>query len=194
MRMAVGCGRTATDVLLQALAAHDPGLHDHVREVAEFARAVAWMLALGDEDREVVGRAGELHDIGKLAIPEEILTKRGPLGPDEEEHLRQHTLIGESIVAAVPALRPVAALVRASHQRWDGRGYPDGLRGEAIPLGARIVGVCDAFSAMRAARPYGAVRSEAEAMFELRRCAGSQFDPVVVRAFCTARRAAPVPA
>ncbi|MDP9295061.1 MAG: HD domain-containing protein [Actinomycetota bacterium] len=192
--MAAGCGRTATDVLLGALAAHDPSLHEHVREVAELAHAVAWLLALGDEDREVVGRAGELHDIGKLAIPEEILTTRGPLGPDEEDHMRRHTLIGESIVAATPALGPVAALVRASHERWDGSGYPDGLRGEAIPLGARILAVCDAFSAMRAARPYGAVRSEAEAMFELRRCAGTQFDPGVVRAFCAARRAAPVTA
>ena len=127
-----------------------------------------------------------------MEMPEEILTRRGPLRPDEQDQMRRHTLIGESIIGAAPSLRPVAVLVRASHERWDGNGYPDGLYGEGIPLGARIVAVCDAFSAMCEQRPYGRVRTEAEAMAELRRCAGTQFDPVVVRAFCIARRAAPV--
>jgi HD-GYP domain-containing protein (c-di-GMP phosphodiesterase class II) len=104
--------------------------------------------------------------------------------------MRRHTVIGEAIIAEAPALRPVAALVRASHERWDGAGYPDGLAGFEIPLGARIVAVCDAFSAMRQARPYGAVLSESEALDELRRGAGSQFDPALVAAFCVLRGSA----
>ena len=97
---------------------------------------------------------------------------------------RRHTVIGESIIAEAPALREVAALVRASHERWDGGGYPDGLAGHEIPFGARIVSICDAFSAMRQARPYGAVLGEEEALDELRRGAGSQFDPGAVEPFC----------
>jgi HD-GYP domain-containing protein (c-di-GMP phosphodiesterase class II) len=98
--------------------------------------------------------------------------------------MRRHPLIGERILLAAPALRPVARLVRSSHERWDGGGYPDGLRGGDIPLGARVVAVCDAFDAMTTERPYRERVSEAEALAELRRCAGSQFDPVVVAAFC----------
>ena len=106
--------------------------------------------------------------------------------------MRSHTIVGEAMIGGAPTLRRVALLVRASHERWDGHGYPDGLRGEAIPLGARIVAVCDAFSAMCEDRPYGNVLSEAEALAELRRCAGTQFDPRVVHAFCIARGATAV--
>jgi HD-GYP domain-containing protein (c-di-GMP phosphodiesterase class II) len=97
--------------------------------------------------------------------------------------MRRHTLIGERIVAAAPALSPVAKLVRASHERWDGGGYPDRLAGERIPLGARIVAVCDAYDAIVSDRPYRRARSGAQALVELRRCSGAQFDPVVVEAF-----------
>ena len=142
--------------------------------------------------REDVARAAELHDIGKLAIPVELLAKRGPLALPELEVMRRHTVVGEAMIAGAPTLRPAAALVRASHERWDGRGYPDGLRGEAVPIGARIVAVCDAFSAMREERPYGAVLTDDEAVAELRRCAGTQFDPRVVHAFCHAHRASAV--
>ena len=101
--------------------------------------------------------------------------------------MRRHTIIGERIVAAAPALRPVAALVRSSHERWDGGGYPDGLAGEEIPLGARIVAVCDAFDAMIADRPYRArAWTRPSALAELERCAGTQFDPAVVAAFAAA--------
>ena len=193
-RITEGCGRVATEVLLRALAAGEPSVHDHVREVAELARGVARLLGVDPEQQEVIARAAELHDIGKMAIPGEILAKRGPLGPEEEEAMRRHTVIGESIIRAAPALRPVAVLVRASHERWDGRGYPDGLHGEQIPLGARVVAVCDAFSAMCEARPYGRVLSEFEAVLELRRCSGSQFDPRVVRAFCRSLHAGRVAA
>ena len=98
--------------------------------------------------------------------------------------MRQHTIIGDRILGAAPAMRPVAEIVRASHERWDGAGYPDGLAGEQIPLGARIVSVCDAFHAMTTPRPYQRTLTREEALAELRRCAGTQFDPAVVEAFC----------
>ena len=98
--------------------------------------------------------------------------------------MRRHPLIGERILLAAPALRPVARLVRSSHERWDGGGYPDGLSGSEIPLGARVVAVCDAFDAMTTERPYRTSVSDADAIMELRRCAGTQFDPIVVAAFC----------
>jgi HD-GYP domain-containing protein (c-di-GMP phosphodiesterase class II) len=122
-----------------------------------------------------------------MAIPDAILAKTGPLDRDELGFMRRHTVIGQGIIEAAPALRPVAALVRHSHERWDGSGYPDGLAGEEIPLGARIVAVCDAYSAMVQARPYGPALEEAEALSELRRCAGAQFDPDVVAVFCRLR-------
>ena len=111
--------------------------------------------------------------VGKVAIPDAILAKAGPLDEDEEAFMRRHTVIGEAIIAEAPALQPVAQLVHASHERWDGGGYPDGLAGEAIPLGARIVAVCDAVSAMRQQRPYGVALSESEALDVLRDGAGS---------------------
>jgi putative nucleotidyltransferase with HDIG domain len=181
----------AANVLLRALA-QEPAAAAHAHEVAELAAEVARALGLDRRSREEVACAAELHDVGKMAIPPEILGKRGPLAAQERELMRSHTIVGEAMIGCAPTLRRVALLVRASHERWDGRGYPDGLRGEAIPLGARIVAVCDAYSAMCEDRPYGSVLSEAEALAELRRCAGTQFDPRVVHAFCLARGAAPV--
>ena len=179
--------RQSRDVLLRAMAEREPGLHEHTQAVAELAREVAAVLGLDAASCESIARAAELHDVGKVAIPDTILRKPGPLDPAETEFMRRHSEIGEAIVLAAPALGPAAALVRASHERWDGYGYPDGLAGEGIPLGARIVAVCDAYSAMRQARPYGVVFSDAQARAELRRCAGTQFDPCVVEAFCSGR-------
>ena len=181
----------AAEVLLNALA-QEPAAAAHAREVAELAAGVARALGLDGRSREEVARAAELHDVGKMAIPAEILEKRGPLADAERELMRSHTVVGEAMICCAPTLRRVALLVRASHERWDGHGYPDGLRGEAIPLGARIVAVCDAYSAMCEDRPYGNVLSEAQALAELRRCAGTQFDPRVVHAFCHARGASAV--
>jgi two-component system, cell cycle response regulator len=131
-----------------------------------------------------VARAAELHDLGKIGIPDEILDKPGPLDEVEWSFMRRHTTIGERILMAAPALRLVARLVRSSHERWDGRGYPDGLAGERIPLGARVVCVCDAFHAMTSDRSSRRAMSRSDALAELRRCAGTQFDPAVVDAFC----------
>ena len=170
-------------LLLRALAERDPELHDHTVDVTLLARRVAAGLGCDGRTRALVALAAELHDVGKVAIPDLILRKPGPLDPLEEKVMRRHAEIGEAMVLESPGLAVAAALVRASHERWDGAGYPDGLAGEEIPLGARIVAVCDAYSAMRQARPYGAVLSDAEARAELQRCAGTQFDPRVVAVF-----------
>jgi diguanylate cyclase (GGDEF)-like protein len=175
--------RQSTDVLLRALAERHPSLEGHLGGVAHLAEAVGCHLGLEGEALDHVRVAAELHDVGKVAIPDAILNKPGPLDDDEWAFMRRHTLIGERIVAAAPALGTVAKLVRASHERWDGDGYPDRTAGEDIPLGARIVAVCDAYDAIVADRPYRRGRSAAEAMDELQRCAGAQFDPAVVAAF-----------
>ena len=182
--------RQTTDVLLRALAERHPDLDGHSCDVALLAESTAQRLGLESDDVEAVRQAAQLHDIGKVAIPEAILHKPGSLEDDEWEFMRRHSEIGERIIAEAPALARVAAMVRASHERFDGGGYPDGLRGEEIPLGARIVAVCDAFDAMITERPYSAAIALDDAERELRACAGSQFDPAVVEAFCSSRGAA----
>ena len=180
----MSAGRQSRDVLLRTLSERRPDLQIRLRDIGELALAVGRELHLGPEALDEVARAAELHDLGKIAVPDAILDKPGPLDPVEWSFMRRHPLIGERILLAAPALRPVARLVRSSHERWDGGGYPDGLRGDEIPLGARIVSVCDAFDAMTTERPYREPIPEAEAIDELRRCAGTQFDPLVVEAFC----------
>jgi two-component system, cell cycle response regulator len=180
------------DVLLRALAERNPELGQHISGVAELAEAVARGLHLDEEQVDHVRHAAALHDVGKVAIPDAILDKPAALDEAEWEFIRRHTIIGERIVAAAPALRQVAALVRSSHERWDGGGYPDALTGEEIPLGARIVSVCDAFDAMVADRPYRSGMDAADALAELERCSGTQFDPDVVTAFAAAWSARPV--
>ena len=170
-------------VLLELLREQQPELHDHLREVGRLSVLVGRRLAMNEEQLDELRRAAELKDIGKTAVPEAILSKPGPLDGDEWMFMRRHTLVGERILAAAPALNPVAALVRSSHERWDGTGYPDGLAGAAIPLGARIVAVCDAFDAMVAERAYSPHMSPEDAFAELHRNAGTQFDPDVVAAF-----------
>ena len=184
----MSASRQSKDVLLRALAERNPELRHHLSDVADLAEATARRLQLGQEEVERVRHAAELHDVGKVAVPDAILAKPGPLDDDEWTFIRRHTLIGERIVAAAPALTRVAAIVRSSHERWDGGGYPDGLAGDEIPLGARIVAVADAFDAMTSPRPYSTTRPPDAALDELRRCAGTQFDPAVVEAFAGARR------
>jgi two-component system, cell cycle response regulator len=147
------------------------------------ARAIALRLPY-DLSIDTVVSVAQLHDIGKLAIPDSILLKPGPLDDNEWEVVRQHTLAGERIVGRVPGLDAVADAVRASHERWDGNGYPDGLAGHDIPLAARIVMVADSYAAMTTSdRPYRAPLSPEEAEAEIIRCAGTQFDPLIAEAF-----------
>jgi len=177
------------EVLLQALSEREPRLLEHSRDVATLSIKVARRLDLADEDLTVLRIAAELHDVGKLAIPDAILVKEEPLTPAERMFIEQHPLIGQRIVSATPALQTVGRIVRASHERWDGTGYVDGLAGEEIPLEARIIAICDAFTAMTTDRPYSQTLTVGEALAELRRCSGSQFDPGVVAAFEQAVRA-----
>jgi diguanylate cyclase (GGDEF)-like protein len=172
------------DVLLRTLSERRPEMQLRLRDIGELALAVGRELHMGPEGLDEVARAAELHDVGKIAVPDAILDKPGALDPVEWSFMRRHPLIGERILLAAPALRPVARLVRSSHERFDGSGYPDGLRGDEIPLGARAVAVCDAFDAMTTERPYREPVAEADAIQELRRCAGTQFDPMVIEAFC----------
>jgi two-component system, cell cycle response regulator len=187
-------GLQTRTVLLKVLSEREPDLHEHSSDVMALARGVARRLGLPVEERDIVARAAELHDIGKMAIPDAILNKPGPLDDREWRFMRRHTIIGEDILNVAPALQPVAALVRASHERWDGKGYPDGTSGDEIPRGARIVAVCDAFSAMVQDRPYQAGLSVSEAVAEIKRCAGTNFDPAVVEAFAAEIRSEAVPA
>jgi two-component system cell cycle response regulator len=171
------------DVLLQAFQERHPDLREHQRGVGALVLEVGRWMGMAGEDLDVLARAAELHDVGKIAIPDAILNKPGPLDDEEWLFMRRHTILGERILKAASALRPVAELVRSSHERYDGAGYPDGLRGEQIPLGARIIFVCDAFDAMISERSYSGAIPQAEAFAELRACAGTQFDPAVVEAF-----------
>jgi two-component system cell cycle response regulator len=171
------------DVLLQAFQERYPDLQEHQRGVGSLALAVGRRLGMIGEELDVLARAAELHDVGKIAIPDAILQKAGPLNEEEWRFMHRHTILGERILTAAAALRPVARLVRSSHERFDGRGYPDGLHGTEIPLGARVIFVCDAFDAMTSERTYSGAIAPGEALAELRACAGTQFDPTVVAAF-----------
>ncbi|HLI32764.1 MAG TPA: diguanylate cyclase [Solirubrobacteraceae bacterium] len=174
-----------TAVLTAALAQRHPDLGDHSDDVAEEVEMLARAAGLEGEALALVSAAASLHDIGKLGVPDRIITKPGPLDEAEWEFIRQHTLIGERIIAAAGLpMEGVGALVRSSHERWDGTGYPDGLAGEQIPLGARIITICDAYGAMLSERSYKRPMAVGDALAELRRCAGTQFDPHLVEVFC----------
>ena len=179
-RAQVSVQRQAHDVLTRLLREREPALSEHQTGVTRLAVEVGRKLGLGAEQLDILTRAAELHDIGKIAIPDRILHKRESLDEGEWELMRAHTITGQRILAAAPALEPVAELVRTSHERWDGKGYPDGLAGTEIPLGARIIFVCDAYEAMTEPRSYRRSRTPEEAIAELRLYAGTQFDPKVV--------------
>ncbi|MBS1884480.1 MAG: diguanylate cyclase, partial [Actinobacteria bacterium] len=176
-------GSQSRDVLLTALRERQPLLAEQALDVGGLALAVAEELDMSAEERDETCRAAQLHEVGKMAIPDAILHKAGPLEDPEWEFVRRHPLIGERIIASAAALVPVARLVRSVGERWDGGGYPDGLASEQIPLGSRVVAVCGAYAAMVSERPHSVAMRPARALEELRRGAGSQFDPRVVEAF-----------
>ncbi|HEV2062013.1 MAG TPA: HD domain-containing phosphohydrolase [Solirubrobacteraceae bacterium] len=171
------------DVLMRALHARQPELRGDVHATADLAIAVGRRLGMESEELDEVARAAELHDVGKVAVPDAILAKPDDLSEEEWAFMRRHPVLGERILNGAAAMRPVARIVRSTHERWDGSGYPDGLAGDRIPLGARIVAVCTAFAAMTSDRPYRPRHEAAGAVRELRRAAGTQFDPTVVDAF-----------
>ncbi|MEA2418081.1 MAG: hypothetical protein QOE60_287, partial [Thermoleophilaceae bacterium] len=177
-------GRQTTDVLMRVLAERYPELREHLDDVTALCAKVADTLCLPDEELAPLLQAASLHDIGKAAVPDAILDKPGPLDDEEWAFMRQHTLIGERILGVAPSLARAAELVRSSHERFDGTGYPDELAGEEIPLAARIIAVCDAYDAMTTSRPYRLTPMSPEgAVAELRNSAGTHFDPAVVAAF-----------
>jgi diguanylate cyclase (GGDEF)-like protein len=167
--------------LLEALLVRDPAVQEQLIGVGSLATEVGRMLGLRRDELEELGRAAQLHDLGKLAVPDEILSKPGPLDEREWAFVRQHTIVGERILRASPALRSVATVVRASHENWDGSGYPDGLAGDDIPLASRIIRACNAFVAMTSQRPYRDAMEVDDALKELTHCAGTDFDPTVAR-------------
>jgi two-component system cell cycle response regulator len=188
--------RQAHAVLKAVLTARNQELGDHLRVVAYRAISLARRLGVGSEEIDDIALAGELQKIGLVAVPESVQESEMPLGVAETAMVRNHTVEGERIIAAAPGLASVARLVRSSSEHFDGSGYPDGLGGETIPLGARIIAVSVAFVAMTSPRPYRPRRTVDEALAELRRYAGRQFDPRVVDALAAdlAEEAVPAPA
>jgi two-component system cell cycle response regulator len=179
----LSAGEQSSGVLLRALSERHPKLGVHAAGVSDLAESLARRMGLGESDVERARLAGALHEVGKMAIPDAILEKPGPLTDDEWKFVRGHTLISERILHGATALSYVAGLVRSSHERFDGTGYPDGLAGVDIPLISRIVFVCDAFDAMTSQRPFAEALTIEAALGELQRNAGTQFDPVVVAGF-----------
>jgi diguanylate cyclase (GGDEF)-like protein/putative nucleotidyltransferase with HDIG domain len=175
--------RDSTEVLARTIQAKDGGGSCHVERVQYYAAALARRLELPDLDRQAVEIGALLHDIGKLAVPEHILSKPGPLTPDERKKMQMHAQIGAQIVSAVPFPCPVAPLVHSHHERWDGSGYPSGLRGQQIPIGARILSVVDCFDALTSDRPYRPAIAKDAAIRILEAEAGRAFDPTVVSRF-----------
>jgi HD-GYP domain-containing protein (c-di-GMP phosphodiesterase class II) len=180
----LGTAYRGTALLLgDVIDADDAYTGSHSRDVVELVRSVSERLDLARDDLRTAELVALLHDVGKIRIPAEIIRKPGPLTPAERALIETHTIQGEQMLARVGGLlADVGRIVRSCHERWDGRGYPDRLAGDEIPLIARIVCCCDAFDAMTSDRPYRAARSPEEALDELRACSGAQFDPAVVAA------------
>lgn len=171
--------REAVEALAVTLTERDRYTGEHSEAVIEMSASVARNLGLREREVQWIRSAALLHDIGKIAIPNEILHKPGPLTDEEWKLMREHPVVGERILRVLPGMGPVARIVRHEHERWDGTGYPDGLAGEQIPIGSRIIIVADAYHAMTSDRPYRAAMSHEEAVEELMRCTGTQFDPSV---------------
>ena len=170
------------EALVNALEAKDPYLRGHSARVADFAATIAAEMGHDDESIEKVRTAGRLHDIGKIGIREEVLSKQGPLTDDEYEHVKQHVVVGSQILSPLVHLREVIAFVRSHHERWDGLGYPDALQGEAIPYGARIIGAVEIYDALTTSRPYQERMPPSNAVDRMRDLIGTVLDPAVHRA------------
>ena len=181
--MAWAAKRAAVSMAAATIHASDGGTGAHSDDVVHLCDAIAEELGVHGHERTELLAAAQLHDIGKVAIPQGVLEKPSPLDEQEWALIRNHTVAGQQIVESVPELHDVALLVRHSHERWDGGGYPDGLAGQDIPLAARLVGVADVFDVLVHERPYKEAWTVEDAAGEIRSGAGTQFDPDVVAAF-----------
>jgi putative nucleotidyltransferase with HDIG domain len=172
------------EALARAMAARDASTHEHARRVQRYAPALAREIAIGDERTlAAIDAAALLHDIGKLGIPDRILGKPGPLTPDEYDHVKLHAIIGADILSAVSFPGPLAVIVRHHHENWDGTGYPDGLRGEAIPIGSRVLAIVDCYDALTSDRPYRRALSHVCAVAMIHERRGTMYDSEIVSAF-----------
>jgi putative nucleotidyltransferase with HDIG domain len=178
--------------LVAALDLRDGGTGDHSQRVTRYALAIGQELGLDVAQLNALRQGALLHDIGKIGLPDAILSKPGPLTPDERALMLQHTRLGYQMLQAVPFLKDALDIICYHHERYDGTGYPDGLVGEEIPLGARIFAVADAYDAMTSYRPYRTPISHEDALLELQRCVGSQFDPGIVEVFLRIVQHAPL--
>jgi putative nucleotidyltransferase with HDIG domain len=170
------------EALVNALEAKDAYQRGHSARVADMAAMIAAEMGLNDEDVEKVRMAGRLHDIGKIGVREEVLNKEGPLTTDEYETVKQHVVVGSQILAPLAHLGEIISYVRSHHERWDGQGYPDKIRGDAIPLGARILGTAEIYDALTTSRPYQEKMPPEVAVERMRDLAGTVVDPEVYRA------------
>lgn len=174
----------AVRALVEALGTFDEYTKAHSEHVSRYARLLGRALGLPDETLDMLAVGGLLHDLGKLGVGDTTLRKNGALTPDEFDRVKLHPVMGAKILGGIPAFQEIIPLVQYHHEAWDGSGYPEGLAGEAIPLGARIIAVVDVFDALTTDRPYRATFSHQEALERLRRLAGSQLDPIITQAWC----------
>jgi putative nucleotidyltransferase with HDIG domain len=170
------------EALVNAMEARDPYLRGHSARVADLAATITSHLGMSDDEVEQIRLAGRLHDIGKIGTREAVMNKQGPLTPEEYDHVKQHVMIGSQILAPLGHLAPVLSGVRSHHERWDGSGYPDGLRGEEIPLAARIIGAAEVYDALSTPRPYQEKLSAAQAVRRMGDLVGTVLDPRVFSA------------
>jgi two-component system cell cycle response regulator len=168
--------------LSRLMEAHDPSIAQHSLAVSQLLPGLIENLGLPAAEAQMIALAGRLHDIGKISLPPSILHNPGRLTEEEWAIVRTHSAVGAEVVSSIPVLRPLASVIRAHHERWDGQGYPDQLAGKAIPFGARVIAVVNAYMAMTADRPYQKACSHTLALAELKHCAGTQFDSQVVDA------------
>jgi response regulator RpfG family c-di-GMP phosphodiesterase len=174
------------EALINALEAKDRFLSGHSARVAAFAATVAHEFGLSDDEIEQVRMAGRLHDLGKIGVRESVLNKEGPLTPEEYEHVKEHVVVGSQILAPLAHLGHIVGFVRAHHEHWDGSGYPDRLRGDQIPLGARILCAAEIYDALTTARPYQPTMTPEQAVSRMRRLGGTVLDPSVLDAIAAA--------
>jgi diguanylate cyclase (GGDEF)-like protein len=183
----------AVEALAAMVDARDHGTASHAADVSRMSTQLAFGLGCTSNESHFIGLAAQLHDIGKVIVPDAVLKKSGPLTDVEWDVIRQHPIVGAEVASGAPALRSIAPIIRSHHERWDGTGYPDELAGEQIPFASRVIAVADAYSAMTSDRPYREAMSDAAARTELERCAGTQFDSAVVGALDELREPEPEP-